>query len=96
MAAPTVRYPTERYLKFTEPVAICNRLCTGLFHFTATGAAGTIAGAATGAAAAIRAADALFAAFLGLPDKPGRKAKDQDDNGNNDVINRIHRLISFR
>ena len=60
-----------------------------LFLLAPAGAAGTIAGAATGAAAAIRAADALFAAFLGLPDKPGRKTKDQDDNGNNNVINKI-------
>ena len=67
-----------------------------LFLLAPAGAAGTIAGAATGAAAAIRAADALFAAFPGLPDEPNGKAKDQDDNGNNDVINKIHRLISFR
>jgi hypothetical protein len=67
-----------------------------LFLLAPAGAAGTFSGAATGAAAAIGAADALFAAFLGLPDKPDGKAKDQCDHGDNNIINRIHRLISFR
>ena len=58
----------------------------GLFLLAPAGAAGTIAGAA----AAIGTANALFSAFLGFPYKPGSKAQNQDDNGNDQIINRIH------
>jgi hypothetical protein len=45
------------------------------------------------AGAAIRAADALFAAFPGSPDEPSGKAQDQKDHCNNDIIYRLHNLL---
>ena len=50
----------------------------------------------TGAGGAVGTADAFFAALFGFPDEPSGKAKDQGHKDNNEIINRIHRLISFR
>ena len=66
------------------------------FFFAAAAARAVTACAAAGAFRAIGTADALLAAFPGLPDEPAGKAKDQGNNGNNNIIDRIHRLISFR
>jgi hypothetical protein len=65
-------------------------------HSVFFAAAALTAAAITAAAAGIGAADALFAAFLGLVDVEGRAADDGDNQGDEDVVNRIHRLTSFR
>lgn len=61
-----------------------------LLHSAATAATATVAGR-TGAA--IGAANALFSAFLGLPDKPHGKTKYQHDHCYDDIIYHIHILL---
>ena len=64
----------------------------------AAGAAAAVTAAATagGTACAVGAADALFAAFLGLDDVENGKAQDQGDHGDDDDISRIHNITFCR
>ena len=59
----------------------------------AVGAATAITAAMAAAASAVRTADALFAAFLGLPDVEGRAADDGSNNSDHKKIDRIHILL---
>ena len=63
-----------------------------LFAAAAAGTAGTI----TAATVAAGTADALFAAFLGPVNVEGRTTDNDGYNGDDDVIDWIHRLTSFR
>ena len=74
---------------------IFRKVSNGFMSF-ATAAFAAAGAAMAGASAAVRAADALFSAFLGLVDIEGRTAYDQHDHSENDVINRAHTLTSFR
>ena len=62
--------------------------------FLTAAAAGAAAGAIPGAAgAAVRAADALFAASFGPIDGIGRPDHDQQQNSDNQIIYKIHGFI---
>ena len=62
----------------------------------AAAAAAVSVAAAGGTASGIRAADALFSALLGTVDgKPG-STQNGNDHTDDENIDRIHRLISFR
>ena len=52
------------------------------------------AAAIAGAGAAVRTADALFAAFLGAIDREDRKGDDRDDHDYDDDV--FHKLTSCR
>lgn len=68
-----------------------------VFVTTASTAAAT--GAAPlfgGAGAAVRTADTLLTALLGLVNIPRCKTNDRDKDHNNNNIYRFHKLISFR
>ena len=64
-----------------------------LFFFAAAAGAGA---ATAGASGGVGTADALFTALLCLIDKETGSADNRQNHGNNHIIDRIHRLTSFR